>query len=203
MKKIFTTLLAAGLALSAIDSVAQEKAEEAQQKTKSVAEDAANASWENYMAVGDMHKMLASANGDWKAEMKFWMAPGAEPQVSTASCVNKMILGDRYQESTFEGTVMGMPFEGRGLVGYDNIKKTFNSIWIDNMGTGTMVSEGTYDEKTNTINFKGSSMDPMSGKEVKNREVYKMINDNHHVFELYSPGADGKEFKTMEINYRR
>jgi len=65
-----------------------------------------------------------------------------------------------------------------------------------------MYSEGPYDEKTNSITFKGSYIDPMTGKEVKTREVYKFVADNHHIFEMYAT-QEGKEFKSMEINYRR
>ncbi len=201
MKKIFTNLMMLVFLLSVTNVIAQEKAEEAAVAQKS-ASDAEGAAWEKYMAVGDMHKMLADADGDWKAEMEFWSAPGAPSQKSTASCKNEMILGGRYQQSTFEGTVMGMPFEGKGLVGYDNIKKVFINTWVDNMGTGVSYSEGPYDAKTKTITFKGDSMDPMSGKMVKTRSVYKFVDETHHVFEMYMT-YDGKEVKTMAISYTR
>jgi len=31
------------------------------------------------------------------------------------------------------------------------------------------------------------------------RHIMKVIDDNNHVYEMYCPGPDGKEFKTMEI----
>lgn len=192
----------AGLALSTTSLMAQEKAEKAEQAKADAGAGTENKAWEAYMAVGPMHKMLSNATGDWKAEMSFWMAPGTEAQKSTSSCTYQMILGDRYQEAKVEGTVMGMPFEGRGLVGFDNIKKVFFSTWIDNMGTGVMYSEGPYDEKTKSINLKGTSMDPMTGKEIKTREVYKFADENHHIFEVYMM-HEGKEFKSMEIHYNR
>jgi hypothetical protein len=53
-----------------------------------------------------------------------------------ATCTNTMILGGRYQQSMIKGNMMGMPFEGMGLLGYDNAQKLFYSTWVDNMGTG-------------------------------------------------------------------
>lgn len=202
MKKLFTILLLAGMSLSVTNLWAQEKAEKTAETKSTGAEDATMAAWEKYMTPGEMHKLLASAVGEWKAEITTWNAPGMEPTKSMGSCNYEMILGGRYQEGKFEGNMMGMPFEGKGLVGYDNLKKMFVSTWIDNMGTGVMYSEGTYDEKTKSINFKGSMMDPMTGKDVKVREVYTMLEDNHHVFTMYTM-HDGKEFKSMEISYLR
>ena len=48
---------------------------------------------------------------------------------------------------------MGMPFNGLSLEGYDNAKKEFTSIWIDNMGTGTSISAkiGLGDEMSRDI----------------------------------------------------
>jgi hypothetical protein len=202
MKKIFKTLVLVALAMTNTSLIAQEKEEKAAAAMDAHAADAGNSAWEKAMEVGEMHKMLANANGDWKAEMSFWMAPGAEVEKSTAHCMNTMILGDRFQESAFEGTVMGMPFQGKGIVGYDNIKKVFSSVWIDNMSTSISYSEGPYDAKTNSITFKGKMMDPMTSKEVPIRQVYKMTADNHHVFEMYTM-HEGKEFKSMQIDYRR
>ena len=35
-----------------------------------------------------------------------------------------------------------MTFKGTGIEGYDNGKKKFVGTWMDNMGTGIMMSEG-------------------------------------------------------------
>ena len=43
---------------------------------------------------------------------------------------------------------MGMPMEGWSIEGYDNGKKEFVNIWIDNMGSGMASSSGKYDEVT-------------------------------------------------------
>ena len=107
-----------------------------------VDQDAMIKAWQNYMTPGDVHKMLAKSDGEWTGEVTMWMAPGAPPQKSAATIVNKMILGGRYQESTWKGNMMSMPFEGTATTGYDNAKKVLMTSWIDNMGTGIEYLEG-------------------------------------------------------------
>jgi len=177
-------------------------AQEVAEKAEGTMPATGNSPWEKYMEVGPMHKMLEASTGEWKAEITFWMEPGTPPQKSTSSCTNSMILGGRYQESKHTGTVMGMPFEGQGLVGFDNIKKVFISTWVDNMGSGVMVAEGPYDEKTKSITMKGSTMDAMTGKEIKTRQVFTFIDEKTEKFEMFM-NQDGKEIKSMEILYTR
>jgi hypothetical protein len=165
-------------------------------------EDKGQQQWMAYMTPGPMHKMLASANGMWHEDLTFWMTPGAPPQKAEAECSNTMIMGDRYQESFHKGMMMGMQFEGRSVVGFDNAKQMFQSTWCDNMGTGIMYTEGKYDEKTKSIMFKGKSIDPASGKEESVREMMKFVDDNTQMMEMYMT-KDGKEFKNMEIKFTR
>jgi|SRR5690606_10423394 len=155
--------------------------------------------WMDYMTPGDIHNEIAKWDGEWAEEMTMWMAPDAPPQKYDLTCVNEMVLGGRYQTSVHKGNFGGMDFEGRSTLAYDNIKKKLISTWIDNMGTGLMVMEGTWDPKTKTANFKGMSMDPMSGKEVQMREVFTIVDDKTQKMEMYMTGPDGKEYKSMEI----
>ena len=154
--------------------------------------------WQEYMTPGHIHEMLAKSNGTWDGEVTVWMSPGAPPSKSKTTAVNKMILGGRYQESHHTGTFNGMPFEGMSLLGYDNAKKTFVSSWIDNFGTGIMNMEGTWDSTSKTINLKGRSLDPSTGKDMDVRETFTLVDDRHQKMEMYA-NQGGKEVKTMEI----
>ena len=74
--------------------------------------------------------------------------------------------GGRYQQSTYTGNLGGMPFEGIGTLAYDNSRKVYVSSWIDNMGTGMMYLEGTYDEATKTLTMKGKAVDVTTGQDI-------------------------------------
>ena len=132
-----------------------------------------------------------------------WEDPSKPPTTSTGTVTNKMIMDGRYQVTDVNGNMMGMPFIGHSMTGYDNAKKVFVSSWIDNMGTGMMNMEGPWDEATKTINMKGQCINPMTLKPCDYREVFKMIDDNNQMMEMYGPGPDGKEMKTVEIKYTR
>jgi len=154
-----------------------------------------------YATPGDAHKMLAKSAGTWSATVTFWM-PGAAAMTSKAEATNEMIMGGRYLQSRDKGTVMGQPFEGVGVTGYDNAKKVYVNTWIDNFGTGIMTLTGTWDDASKSITFTGSMVDPVTGKDTPIREVLKMVDDNTQVMSMYYM-VEGKDFKSMEITYTR
>ncbi len=161
------------------------------------------AAWGVFMTPADPHKMLAKDDGEWTGEVTSWMDPAAPPSNSKAIATNKMIMGGRYQMSEHKGCFNGMPFEGMSIVGYDNGRKVFMSTWIDNFGSSFMNLEGPWDAAAKTIHLKGKSTDPMSGKQVAVREEFIYVDDNTQKLEMYMPDMKGKEFKTMEIVFKR
>ena len=76
------------------------------------------------------------------------------------------------------------------LLGYDNNLKRYDSMWIDSMGTGMMV---THSKTDSPAELTGEFYCPMVQKEVTARLVNKNVSNDEHVFEMYSPGPDGKE----------
>ncbi|MEO6669068.1 MAG: DUF1579 domain-containing protein [Ferruginibacter sp.] len=195
------TIITAGIFLATFYCQAQAKPETASTATSTT--DGSMDAWKAYMTPGIPHKMLAKSTGTWNEEVTMWMAPGAAPEKSKAVAENKMIMNGLYQESITKGTMMGMPFEGKSIVGYDNAKKVFVSSWIDNMGSGIMHMEGPWDDATKSMNLTGTCADPMSGKIMTVRETFRIVDDNTQMMEMYMPGPDGKEFKTMEIKFTR
>ena len=158
--------------------------------------------WNDYMTPGWAHEMMATHAGKWKTVTTLWMDPSAAPQTMEGTSKNEMIMGGRYLKSTHSGVMMEMPFEGMSLEGYDNAKKEFTSVWIDNFGTGTSISTGKYDKETNSIIYTGTVYDPMQSKDVMIKEIVKYIDKDHHVIEMYSI-IDGKEIKTMQVEFNR
>ena len=164
----------------------------------------AEKAWMEYMAVGEQHKMLAKSDGVWDGEMTMWFGADAPPVKSKTTGTNKMIMGGRYQVSTFKGDFMGQPFEGVSTTGYDNAKKVFTNTWIDNMGTGIMTMEGTWNDASKAISFKGKTMCAANGQEADMRETYQIIDNDTHLLTMYGPDMKtGKEYKNMEIKFVR
>jgi hypothetical protein len=164
--------------------------------------EAGQKAWMEYMTPGSMHEMMAESVGEWKTKSTFWMTPSAEPMVMEGTATYEMILGGRYLKTDHTGTMMGMPFEGINLQGFDNATEKFTSVWFDNLGTGISVSAGIYDADKNSLFFTGSMVDPISGKDIEYKQIVKFIDDNHQVFEMYTE-FEGKEYKSMEVEATR
>lgn len=188
MKNILVLITVVLFSFNFISVSAQEENEEMSDEMKAL------------FAPGPMHEMLSHKIGEWKADVKIWMDP-EQPAISEAKTVCEPILGGRYFKSIHTGEMMGMPYEGLEINGYDNLKKKFFSTWFDNMGTGVMMSEGTYDEEVKTIYYNGSITGP-HGDEMKVRLINKIIDNDNTVFEMYAD-MDGQEIKWMEIKYTR
>lgn len=159
--------------------------------------------WNAYRTPGEMHEMLAGDAGEWNAEITHWADPSAPPEKAKGTEVCKMVMGGRYLKISFKGEIMGEPYNGTGVMGYDNAKKEFFATWIDDMGTGIMVTRGTpVSGEDNSMEMKGTMVDPMTGNDMKVREVVTRIDENHRKMEMFLEHG-GKEMKTMEINYTR
>ena len=158
--------------------------------------------WTDYMTPGPMHEMLAKSVGEWKTISKFWMDPAGDPMVVEGTGKTEMILGGRYQKMTSYSTMMGMETEGISTIGYDNATEEFTMTWIDNIGTGTAIAKGKYDESTNSIIMNGTMVDPMSKQEMNFKQIFKFMDDDHHLLEMFLD-YNGKEFKSMEIEFTR
>ncbi len=158
--------------------------------------------WESFMTPGDMHKWMASHVGTWEAEISSWMG-SPEPTKSKATDVVSMVMNGLYQVADLSSTMMGMPFQGRSTLAYDNAKKHFIMTWIDNLGSGIIMMTGEYDAATKTMHFKGKQTDPVTGKDVNIRQEQKFMDDDNYVLTMYGDGPDGKEAKFMEGTFKR
>jgi hypothetical protein len=152
---------------------------------------------------GDAHKKLDGMAGTWDTKITMWMLPGMDPMTSTGTSTNQWVMGGRYLEQRFKGDFMGMPFEGLGFTGYDNVKKQYWGSWMDNMSTSMMRSTGTASADGKTWEFDGVMSDPMTGKDCNVKEKVTVVDADHHIMEMWAPAPDGKMFKSMEIAYSR
>lgn len=158
--------------------------------------------WQKFATPSEGHQRLAGMVGTWDAEVTSFMAPGA-PTKSKGTSESRPVLGGRWIEEKFTGDMSGQPFEGLGHTGYDNYKKKYIGTWTDNMSTAVMMSEGTFDASGKVLTSTATMDDVMTGKSATLRMVTTIVDPDHHVFEMYGPGPDGKEGKQMEIHYTR
>ena len=164
--------------------------------------------WMKHAQPGKFHAHLEPLVGRWTQSVKMWMAPGAPPVVSTGTTESKWILGGRFLLQEVKEDVKGdmdhPPFEGAGLIGYDNFKKKYTSVWVDNMGTAIMTSLGTCDDSGKVFTMIGRHDDVFTGRlDQKFKAITRIVDNDTLIDEMYVTGPDGKEFKMLEITYTR
>ncbi len=160
--------------------------------------------WQDFMTPGDMHKEMAKQVGTWEGEVSQWMDPSAPPTKAMAKSVTTSAMNGLYLMDDYTSTMMGQPMMGHAIMGYDKMRNLFVSSWIDNLGSGIVQMEGTYDEATKTLNMKGRQSDPGMGKQTDIRQEQKWIDNDTYVMAMYGTGHDGKtEQKFMEGTFKR
>jgi hypothetical protein len=204
MKRILLGLMALSfVALSCKNETSPSDAAAASvQPSKKLSKAEIDKAYADYATPGDMQKWMASSDGTWDADITMWMYPDSPAMKMKGVAVYKMNPDGLHQESTHTGDMGPMKFEGRSVTGYDNTKKVFVSTWYDNMGSGIMMMEGTYNDQTKTLKLKGRQVDPTQGKEMEVKELVKYIDDNTMHMEMYCE-MDGKETKTMELTAKK
>ena len=178
-------------------------AEEAKKQEMSAEEKAMMEAMMKAMTPGDAHKLLDGMVGTFDAKVTSSMDPSKPPEVSNGTSENSWVMGNRYVMQKFTGSFMGMPFQGVGYTGYDNIKKKYVGTWMDTMTTSMMISDGKADADGKSITFSSTMDDPMTGKTSPVKEKVTVVDADHHMLEMWGAGPDGKMFKMMEINYTR
>jgi hypothetical protein len=151
---------------------------------------------------GPAHKALQALVGNWKAEVKCWMDPAGAPEVTQGTAKGNFIFNGRFLEEEFHGQMMGKPFTGKTLLGFDNIKQTYNSVWVSDTQTSMFVTEGKADNGYKVITQEGKANCPATGRrDIPMKTVLRLLSPDKHVFEMFD-GSQGNA-KTMEITYTR
>ena len=157
--------------------------------------------WKKLATPGEPHKLLASRAGSWSARSRHWMELDKPPMEFAGSCERKMILGGRFLQDEFSGEMMGSPFTGIGIIGYDNHSKKYVSSWMDSMSTGIYFFEGTASRDGKTISLESHFDDPVKGPGTW-RLVTRIVDENTEVAEMRRPYESGTEEK-CETTYTR
>ncbi len=147
------------------------------------------------------HKALQHFVGDWKAEVKCWSEPGGKPEVSEGTAKATLTMGGLFLQEDFRGEMMGKPFNGRTLMGFDNVKQVFNNVWLCDNQTSMFITEGKGDQDNQVITLEGTASCPIKG-DILMKAIYRLQGPDKHTFEMFDQSG-GKDQKTLEVHYTR
>ena len=161
--------------------------------------------WMEVSTPGDNHQKLDDLVGTWETTVSMWPeGPGKPPQVTKGGAEMKWILGGRFIQEEMKGELMGMPYNGLGLMGYDNFNKKYTFVWVDNSSTQMSTSEGTLDPTGKVLTYYGKMDEPITGEHGKTvKYVTRILSKDKNTFEIHDLSMPEPNTKMMEIVYTR
>ena len=151
---------------------------------------------------GEPHKLLAKLEGSWTTRSRSWTEPGKPPIESIGTCEQKPVLDGHYLQQVYTGDMMGTPFTGINIMGYNNHTKKYESIWLDSFSTAIYFFAGKGSADGKTITQDCSYDDPVKGPVVW-RSVTRVKDDNTLEFDMFVTPKGGKKEKMMEMTVAR
>lgn len=148
---------------------------------------------------GPMHEWLAKAVGEWDMVTTSMNMDGTTEEGKATASI-KMVLGGRFQQQTTTGSFHGMPYEGHGLTGYDNVSQSFQNYWFDTMGTAPSVAKGQRSEDGKTLEMSGTW--DMPDGPMPFRMVTTFVDADHMTFNMFA-SFGGPEVTCFSAQYTR
>jgi hypothetical protein len=193
-RRILLTILLVAAFVSTLVAFPQQKKQMSQQDMM--------AQMMKYAMPTKAHDFLKNYVGAWDVEVKSWMKPGDQPEMSKGTMKGELFFDGRFFMGNFDGMMMAQPFKGMQIIGYDLFQNKYVGFWIDNMSTCFYMTSGTLDGSGKVLTETGMWPNPMTGGANKVKIVTTHM-DGKFRFEMFRTGPDGKEFKSMEIMYSR
>lgn len=153
---------------------------------------------------GPMHEKLASAVGAWTGKSEMWMGPGADKMTSDCTYTVTSLHDGHFIQGEMKGEMMGMPFTGTAVTGYDNVSKKFVGTWIDNHSTGISTGTGDASKEGKIVTWTYTANCPITKQPTTMRQVETHNSPNSMTLEMWSTDPkSGKEFKCMHIDFTK
>lgn len=161
--------------------------------------------WMDAATPGDAHKKLGDLVGSWNVTTEMYMnGPGSAPTTTKGTSDISWILDGRFITQNFKGEMMGMPFEGLGITGYDNMNKKYVAFWIDKTSTALFVAGGHLNQDGTVMTLYGTMDEPMTGEHDKNvKYVTRFISKDKFVHEIHDLAIGYPHTLVVSMVYER
>lgn len=148
---------------------------------------------------GEHHKVLEKFVGKWKSASTMHMGGQSGPPEEGAS-QTKWLMDGRWLQSEWNSTMMGMPFNGFMIMGYDNFKMSYVCTMISSADTAMLRAEGDMDPDGNTLLMYGTLDEYLTGEHDKMvKYVWRFESDDKIVMEIHDLPIGEKNTKVIEI----
>ncbi|TLV00694.1 DUF1579 domain-containing protein [Dyadobacter luticola] len=150
-----------------------------------------------------VHRQLQSFTGTWEGTTKTWFEPDVVADESPMTGTIKSILGGRFIQYEYQGSLNGEAFEGIATFGFDIANNKFQCAWVDSfhMGTGILFSESAFSE--NGFSVLGSYGSPDFPEPWGWRTTLELRNPDELVITAYNIEPGGEDQIATETVYKR
>lgn len=135
--------------------------------------------------------------GKWEMKQKLYFGGPGAPPTEQSAIENRAMLGEYWLLGEVDSEMMGSPFQGRSVAGYDIMKDKYVMYWVDTMAPYGMFFEGTYDEATKTFTYECAMKDAWTGLDAVFTITDREQPDGSTIWTMTQKSAMG-EMKLME-----
>lgn len=193
------TLVAIASLLIAVGALAEEPSKDQQAMMAAM-----QAGMKQANSLGEHHRALGDLVGEWEVEIALMM-PGMPPQSSPGTATYEWIIEGRWLGQRVTGTLMGMPYQGFSIIGFDGYAKNHVSASVSSMDTALNVARGLVVDPSNKTTAVYGTLDEYTTGELRKpfKVVTKVQDANRHVVEVWDLGIGEAGAKVLEFRYKR
>ena len=156
-----------------------------------------------YTKPGKSHEQLKRVLGTWDTETRMIMdGKLGDAEKGTMTC--KWLMEGRWVQCDLDGQMMGRPFKGFYVMGYDNFKQSYVTVALNNFDTAMFYSEGDMDPGGKAIIAYGTLDEYMTGELGKMvKSVWRFVSDDEMKHEVHDLPIGENNTEVFEVSYKR
>ncbi|NJN14216.1 MAG: DUF1579 domain-containing protein [Planctomycetes bacterium] len=157
-----------------------------------------------YGSPGKYHEALGYFVGKWNATLEANMGGGLGPMGAFTEEIRWLMPG-RWIVGEGKGNMMGMPYQGFQMMGYDNFKKKYVAMYVNGMETAMRTSEGVICDPTGKVIVTYGPMDEyLTGEHDKAvKYVWRIVDKDHFSLEITDLGIGENGMVVLKMDYER
>jgi hypothetical protein len=149
------------------------------------------------------HPQLSALVGKWQGMTSTWFQPDQLADESLWQAEFKLVLGGRFLQYIYQGSIQGEPLEGIALLGYNPQRQRYEMAWVDTFHNGSAIMFMHGGEKDGAFNVLGSfPTGPDSPDWGWRTEVLPQEN-GELIIAHYGITPEGLEWKGVETIYQQ
>ena len=158
------------------------------------------------------HKVLERFLGTWEQTTHIWMmGPQGKATEVKGEVVNTWLVEDLWMIGESTGGKSGnpiidamLPTQSFTIMGYDNYKKKFVTVHVQDKSTAMVTGFGNLTRDGNTLISYGTIDQPLTGEHDKMvKYIYRFHDADHIVLEIHDLAIGEQNTKVVEMEFRR